>query len=205
MSRYKELKKDLMPYMLDIVNMAKMAYVNATVSPVTRYQEIYRRSPESYTVLWDSYEKKIVAYIIAIPVNHDLYDLSITSAYNESQLTPDTIRDFTYGSNYICFFSIVANPRNPNKVEILRILSNLYVEKLKRMATQGIFVTKASAITWSSVGQRLCEGMRMINSGYNETGKIYHNDKFHRLFVDIQTKKSIIKFFIDKKEGSNEQ
>lgn len=179
-----------------IVSLALQVYREENVSSITKYYSLYDKCPESFIVALDPKTNKVLGYIISIPFSRFYFNQTIKPDYNEDGLNHNDIRPFQKGNNLVYLFSIVTKPDYINRTGVLSGLSRTLRDQFKTMASQGIYITEASALALSDSGIKICHGLKMQTMGSNAHGTVFYNSQFYKLFVDMESKNEIIKNFI---------
>lgn len=188
-------------HMAMVRELATKVYDPKDVSPLAKYLELFDRCPEGFIFAFDTDTNRLVGYIISLPLEQEYFPRTTEMDYTEGDLTPEVVKQYTKGNNYVYLFSIVSNRNHPKRLEILRSLSRAYVSQLRDMARDGKYVLEASAIALSESGIKICQGMNMEEKGVNPKGTVFHSEKFHKLYIDSDTKQDIIRNFIINKRN----
>lgn len=180
--------------------LAKLVYDENDVSELKKYLDLYEASPESFILAIDTLTHRLVGYIISLPLDHKYFEKTTQKDYMEEDLSADKVRPYQEGNNFVYLFSIVSDLKHPQRLTILKELSKAYVEQLRKLAKDGKYVIRASAVALTPAGKKLCIGMDMEEVGVNPKGTVFVNEKFHKVFINTKTKNSVIKNFILKKK-----
>lgn len=170
-------------YMPMVVNLAEKVYKPEDVSSLKKYLALFDKCPEAFIFAFDE-QKRLVGYIISLPLLKDYFPKTTQADYTEQDLTLDVVCPYEKGNNYVYLFSIVSNQTHKERLAIFRALSRAYIKQLRQLAINGKYVLEASAVALSPVGQKICEIMSMQKIGVNPKGTVYHQPKFHKVFVD---------------------
>ncbi|MBX2986734.1 MAG: hypothetical protein KF802_02455 [Bdellovibrionaceae bacterium] len=172
-------------YMPMVVNLAERVYKSEDVSPLKKYYALFDKCPEAFIFAFDE-QDKLVGYIISLPLIKEYFPQTIKSDYTEQDLTLDKVKPYTRGNNYVYLFSIVSDLKHKDRHAIFKALSKAYINQLRQLAIDGKYVMESSAVALSPIGQKICQIMRMQEVGVNPKGVVYHQPKFHKIFVDTK-------------------
>lgn len=179
-----------------IRDLATKVYDPQDVSSLEKYLALYDKCPEGFICAFDSKTKQVVGYIIALPLDPDYFEKTTTADYTEADLTPDVVKPYTPGNNYVYLFSIVSQLNHPERLKIFSSLSKAYVSQLRKLSYAGYFVLRATAIALSESGQNICRRLDMEEVGVNPKGVVFYGKQFHKHITTLEDK---IRFLRKKK------
>ena len=183
-------------YIHPAYSLAHRVYQAKDVSHIDTYFEYFRISPESFIFAIDPANNELVGYIISLPLNFKYFERTTMPDFDESDLDPSKVRPFQKGTNNVYLFSIVINQNYYDRVKVLRMLSLAFREQFNIFAKNGIYITQASAVTLSTTGIKLCEGLNMEYVGKNDKGSVFWNCEFYKNLIQKETKDHILKNFV---------
>lgn len=171
--------------------------------PLSKWYQLYEVSPESFLFAVDEDSDKLLGYIIMVPVNDEFFEKTKQVNFTEELFSPEHVRSFRKGTNYVYFFSILISKKCDERIRVLRMMAKAEVEFCKKLALDGKYITQATALAYTQAGEKLCSGLKMTEVGKNECGTVYHGEKFYRMYKKEDTHDQILKTFTVNRKGNN--
>lgn len=124
-----------------------------------------RANPDIYVMLRDTQTQKIVAYINAMPVTEECYDMIRNGAFIDVDISPEMILTYDMPCPYCLYFSsVVIHPEFRNS-GLFKYLFNAILSRFLELGSNDVFIKKMLADAVSPEGEKFCKlfGMKKLD------------------------------------------
>ncbi len=124
-----------------------------------------RANPDIYVMLRDTQTQKIVAYINAMPVTDECYEMIRNGAFIDVDISPEMILTYDMPCPYCLYFSSVVIHPDFRNSGLFKYLFNAILSRFLELGSNDVFIKKMLADAVSPEGEKFCKlfGMKKLD------------------------------------------
>lgn len=153
-----------------VVDLAGVAYPAGVVLPVDIIRAWRRANPEVLHVIAEPSTKRVMGYILALPLTTNAFARTLQEDFDEKWLSDDDVLPYDMPDLYYLYVSsIVVDPAHRQSGTAYRALVDGFARFMVNLAERDVFIVELSADAVTRQGERMCRsiGMRMRSRRQN--------------------------------------
>lgn len=161
------------------LNLDYEAYENALHLTLETCIAYFKKNKDIYLMLFDTDNKKIIAYLNVSPITNSAYEKIRSGIANDTFLTANDILNYESGKDLSVYFSSIVVEKNYRKMGLSKILINRIIEKLSNLILTNVKIKRIIADAISRQGEYLCKKM-----GMKKLTKTQHDSVIYELLLE---------------------
>ena len=158
----------------DAVELDKLSYPECYRGNVEDCAAWHEKNPDIYVMVRDLRTGHIVAYINAMPVSDECYDMIKDGNFIDIGITLEMILSYDKpGPYHIYLSSVVVHPDYRN-TGVFRLLFKAFISSLNGLTERGVIVDKMLADAVSPGGKKFCKLLGMERVGSTGHGSVLY-------------------------------
>lgn len=142
-----------------IVALDSAVYKDQYVPKEINIKARYMKNPDSYIIVEDTTNQKPAGYICFFPCAEELHkDIWVRNLFRDDDITPDEIAEYSSERNHLFIFSVVIS-ETYRGTKVVKLLTNEFIKKIRKLQTAGTPITDIAAIAVSLDGIKYLENL----------------------------------------------